>query len=189
MENFYGICFEHPNISSLSVFLLLFNLTFLRHVSIYSFIVRLLNCVVMGFSGLGFYRVKVLRSRLTGLFIFYGVSSFYFLTIPAVRFISLIGLRRMNGFFFTLSSLPVPLGLYHRTLQLFFLTQVLTLSFTGKGYKLVKNRLNTLTFSFGHSHMYYIYNPQLVFLFRTKTRGYFLGLTRFMLMRSFSNLF
>lgn len=143
----------------------------------------------MGFSGLGFYKIKVLRNRLTGLFVFRGASSFYLLTIPTVRFMPLMGLRRASGFFFTASFLPTPLRFYHRTLQLFFLTQVLTLSFTGKGYKLVKNSLNTLTFSFGHSHIYYIYNPQLVFSFRTKTRGYFLGLTRFMLVRGFSGLF
>nr|YP_011027873.1 ribosomal protein L6 [Euplotes cristatus]UPM52083.1 ribosomal protein L6 [Euplotes cristatus] len=143
----------------------------------------------MGFNGLGFYKVKVLRSRLTGLLVFRGASPLYLLTVPAVQFLSLMGLRRASGFFFKLSLLPTSLNFYHRTLQLFFFTQVLTLSFTGKGYKLVKNRLNTLTFSFGHSHIYYVYNPQLLFLFRTKTRGYFVGLTRFILMRGFSKLF
>ena len=144
--------------------------------------------VLLGFCGLGFYKIKVLRHKATSSLIFYGMSPLYSLSVPFLRFEPLTSLRRAHGFFVDPVVVHTTLRSFYRTLQRYFLIQSLPLSFTGKGYKLVKNKLTTLTFSFGHSHRYFIYSPQLCFVFRTKTRGYFLGLTRFILARSFSAL-
>lgn len=143
----------------------------------------------MYFTGLGYYKIKTLKSKLTGFYALYGTSSCYCVTLPAFNHDTALRLRYSNVLFFKF-PLSTP-ALYFKIswLQSYFCLQVLTLSFTGKGYKLVKNQLDTLTFSFGHSHIYYIYSPSLLFRFRTKTRGYFLGLTRFTLRRSFIALF
>lgn len=145
--------------------------------------------VYLYFTGLGYYKIKVLRSRLTGFYTLYGTSSHYCVAVPALNHSNALHIR-YSSILFLYFPLSTP-ALYYKVLwlQSYFCLQVLTLSFTGKGYKLVKNRLDTLTFSFGHSHIYYIYSPSLLFRFRTKTRGYFLGLTRFALRQSFIALF
>lgn len=143
----------------------------------------------MYFTGLGFYKIKTLKNKWTGFYTLYGTSPNYVLSVPTFTFMNSLRIRRTNSIFF---CLPLSTSaIYFRTLALqsYFTLQVLTLSFTGKGHKLVKNRLDTLTFSFGHSHLYYVYSPSLTFRFRTKTRGFFLGLTRFTLRQSFISLF
>lgn len=146
-------------------------------------------CVFLYFTGLGLYKIKTLKNKWTNFYTLYGVSTNYILSLPAFNYVNALSLRRANVLIY---NLPLStLAIYFRTanLQSYFTLQVLTLSFTGKGHKLVKNQLDTLTFSFGHSHIYYVYSPSLVFRFRTKTRGYFLGLTRFTLRRSFLMLY
>ena len=65
------------------------------------------------------------------------------------------------------------------------------MSFAGKGYRLniSPSRRNTLTFSFGHSHLYYIYFLESAPRKESKTKIIFFGLNTFLLKNSTLNLF
>lgn len=62
-------------------------------------------------------------------------------------------------------------------------------SFTGKGYRLICSKRYTITFNFGFSHMYYIYNIQLKPYHTSKTRVLFIGLNYFILRALTSTFF
>jgi len=70
-----------------------------------------------------------------------------------------------------------------KTTRLFFFLflKKLSFSFSGKGYKLLKNLKGTVTFNFGHSHLFYIYNHTSEWFLITKTRGFVFGLNGFLL--------
>lgn len=65
-----------------------------------------------------------------------------------------------------------------------FVLQALKFSFSGKGYKLIFNKNLTVTFNFGHSHLYYLYNRKVIPQLVSKTRGYFVGLNSFLLKQT-----
>jgi len=50
------------------------------------------------------------------------------------------------------------------------------------------NKRLTVTFNFGHSHIYYLYNYRTVPRLTSKTRGYFIGLNYFVLRQSLTTL-
>lgn len=50
------------------------------------------------------------------------------------------------------------------------------LKFRGKGYYIFKNRRNSITFKFGYSHRYYLYNYIVFVRIRSKTSLIFFGI-------------
>lgn len=56
-------------------------------------------------------------------------------------------------------------------------------SFTGKGYRLICSKRYTLTFNFGFSHLFYVYNIQIKPYHLAKTKLLFVGLNYFKLQK------
>lgn len=54
-------------------------------------------------------------------------------------------------------------------------------SFTGKGYRLICSKRNTITFNFGFSHMFYVYNIEIKPYHLSKTKLLFIGLNYFIM--------
>jgi hypothetical protein len=55
--------------------------------------------------------------------------------------------------------------------------------FNGKGYRAYLSSRKTLTFSFGYSHLYYVYNLNVHIVHLTKTKFLFYGLNYFLTRR------
>jgi len=101
-------------------------------------------------------------------------------------------------YFFTL---PLPYRLKHSTrvtlfAHNFLLTQFLSsitlsyakFSFSGKGYRMYISN-NTVAFTLGHSHLYYIYNRSAAVSLTSKTKGYLLGIGNYLLSTRMVDLF
>lgn len=144
----------------------------------------------MSFAPSSFYKPFVCQVRSTDKRVVLSVSAIYWLFIP---------IRKNSTMNYTRNQLIIndsQISLFSNRrvavaarVQEAFTLQTLSFSFTGKGYRLVQNARNTLAFSFGFSHIYYLYNPETLLYFRTKTRGYFLGLTNFILNKSITQLY
>lgn len=78
---------------------------------------------------------------------------------------------------------------YNCFIYFFCFLNLLKFSFSGKGYKITSNQKNTVTFHFGHSHLWYIYNYTNKVIFTTKTRGFLLGLNAFLIKQNLLNLY
>lgn len=145
----------------------------------------------MNFAPLGFYKPYVCKSNLNNLTHISAFSTRYWIALPVKS--DAVHLNTRSRLLMTrlldsplMTSVITPLS---AKLQELFTLITVSLSFTGKGYRLVKNLKNTLAFSFGYSHAYYLYNPISEFRFRTKTRGFFLGLTKFAVFHSLKQLY
>lgn len=143
----------------------------------------------MKFSALGFYKIKAVYSLKLQRTVLVAFNLNYWLSVATLgakhALFSRNYITTTPKFFLNNSS---TVSEYFKIQECFTLAAV-TLSFTGKGYRLVANNKSTLAFSYGHSHTYYIYNPQVNFFFRTKTRGFFIGLTDFILRGGLRRLF
>jgi hypothetical protein len=62
-------------------------------------------------------------------------------------------------------------------------------SFTGKGYRLICSKRNTITFNFGFSHMFYVYNIQIKPYHLSKTKLLFIGLNYFIMQSQTTQFF
>lgn len=62
----------------------------------------------------------------------------------------------------------------------FYLVKSLKFSFSGKGYRVYAD-VNAFSFTFGHSHLFYIYFFRTAFKLHAKTKGFLLGLNSFFL--------
>jgi len=68
--------------------------------------------------------------------------------------------------------------MFRRTLYQFTLPVFLKLKFKGKGYYIYKNRRNTITPQFGHSHRIYIYSYFTTVRFLSKTSVLLFGFSK-----------
>jgi len=112
-------------------------------------------------------------------------SNTYFLLVPALRNLFNYGFHAFSSIS-TRNIVPVNLSqlFYETNFFLFFFLKSVKFSFSGKGHKLKYNKSNTVTFNFGHSHIFYVYNPTTKPLLLTKTKGFFLGLNSFLVKDS-----
>ena len=143
----------------------------------------------MVFTSLGAYTTKTIRSLTTPTILTCATSLNYFFFLPNPQTRLSTSTRKLNMFFCFFNFISIFSFLSTSLLQVFFSLRTVTFSFTGKGHKLVSNINTTLAFSFGHSHIYYLYNPEVMLKFRTKTRGFFLGLTLFTVREALFQLF
>ena len=70
----------------------------------------------------------------------------------------------------------------------FFFIKSLRFSFSGKGYRMYLD-LNSLTFTFGHSHHFYIYFFNSPLHLTAKTKGFLMGLNYYNLKTLSASLF
>lgn len=116
-------------------------------------------------------------------------SNVYFITVP-LNFLSFYTkLKTVTHLSIKNYNIPslTTLVVSSNLTGLFFLKS-LKFVFSGKGHKLTFNKKFTITFNFGHSHIYYLYNYNAKPLLTLKTKGFFLGINSFFLKNSARNL-
>lgn len=118
----------------------------------------------------------------TTRFVALSESDFYLLSVPLVQHVGFFNHRQWLEVYNTL--LPHTLDNISHLIRPLFNLYASSISFSGKGYKLLSNKRTTFAFSFGYSHMYYVYNPVTFFMFKIKTRGFFVGLGSFVVKQA-----
>jgi len=115
------------------------------------------------------------------LYVFYSGNGYLPYLISNNYFYSLPQFKSSAFFDLSVKTLPLPgntalIRYFLNNLSLFTKLTVLRMQFTGKGYRSYLSSRYTLTFSFGFSHVYYIYNYTLVIKQLTKTKLIFIAL-------------
>lgn len=120
-------------------------------------------------------------------FIYFKNNNYFFL-LPSIENYSFLNLNYFISLNFKFNFNCLNQTFIELTsLSYFFFLKSLKFSFRGKGHKLLMNKRYTLTFNFGHSHLFYVYNFTSKIFMLTKTRGFFLGLNGFMLNEPTAN--
>lgn len=125
------------------------------------------------------------KSTLLGSRVLLFLSQTYYILFPLTGFYFSADLRVMITYACYNHLLNI---IYKSNLTGLFFLRTLKFSFSGKGHKLIFNNRFTVTFNFGHSHIYYLYNYQTTLKLTLKIRGYFIGLNSFLLKQSINSL-
>lgn len=122
--------------------------------------------------------ISLFTKKPINVFIYLPMHLTYFQTYKSLRWFTLI----LGSYYIVLPNQKMSFEpwAYASLIIRLYLLKTLRFSFSGKGYRVYRDS-NAFTFSFGHSHLFYIYFFNATFVLLSKTRGFILGLDSFAL--------